>query len=134
MLAVDEDRDQDRVVGCVGVAEDRIVVKKGVALAEIRVELAHRAGLKPGAEDVHLQALGGCEELVVGGDDRAGEVARHVEDRGAAGTEEGVGHLPDDRFEPVREDGEQGRVHKALFLHASGLRGFQILGHPSSNL
>ncbi len=134
VLALDEDGDQDRVVGGVGVAEDRVVVEKGIALAEIGVKLAHRAGLQPGAEDMHLQTLRGSEELVVRGDDRAGEVARHVEDRGAAGAEEGVGHLPDDRFEAVCKDGKQGRVHEALFLHGSGLRGSQILGHPSSNV
>ena len=39
---------------------------------------------RPGAEHVHLQALGGGEQLVVGGDDAAGEVARHVEDAPSA--------------------------------------------------
>ena len=59
VLAVDEDGHQDRVVGGVGVAENRVVVEEGVALPQVRMQLAHRAGLQSGAQHVHLQALGG---------------------------------------------------------------------------
>ena len=132
VLAVDEDRDQDRVVGGVGVAEHRVVVQEGVALAQVRVQLAHRARLQPGAEHVHLQALGGGEELVVGGDDRAGEVPRHVEDRGATGAEERVGHLAHDRFEAVREHRHQRRVE--LVHGLGGAAGAGLLAHANSSL
>ena len=66
MLAVDEHGHEDRVVGGVRVAEDRVVVQVGVALAQVGVQLAHRAGLQAGAEHMHLQSLGGREQLVLG--------------------------------------------------------------------
>ena len=113
VLAVDEHGHQDRVVGRVRVAQHRVVVQERVALAQVGVQRAHRARLQAGAEHVHLQALGGGEQLVVGGDDRAGEVARHVQDRGAPGPEQRVGHLPHDRFEAVGEDRHQRRVELA---------------------
>ena len=114
MLAVDEHRHQDRDVGGVGVAEVGVVVDERVALGQVvAVKLAHRRGLQPGAEDVHLKALGGGEQLIVGGDDRAREVAGHVEDGRAPGAKQRVGHLADDRLEPVGEHREQHRVDAA---------------------
>ena len=84
MLAVDEDRHQDRMVGAVRIAEVNVVVQKRVALDEVRMEIAHRLAQKLRAENMDRQALGGSEHLVVAGDQRAGKIARHVEHRRAA--------------------------------------------------
>jgi len=110
VLAVDEHGHEDRVVGGVRVSEHRVVVQVGVALSQVGVQRAHRARLQPGAEHMHLQALGGREQLIVGRDDRAGEVARHVDDRRAPGAEQRVRHLAHDRFEAMREHRDQRRV------------------------
>ena len=66
VLALEEHRNEDRVVGRVRVAEVRVVVEEGVALGEVGVELRHRLGEELRADHVHRQPLGGCQELVVG--------------------------------------------------------------------
>ena len=99
VLAVDEHRHEDRVVGGVRVAEVRVVVEEGVALArgrgcssriDARLQVRRRSTWtgRPSADG---------EQLVVGGDDRAREVARGVEHRRAPGAEQRVRHLADDR-------------------------------------
>ena len=109
MAAVDEHRHQQRVVGGVRVAAQRIVVQERVARREVGVQLAHRARLQSGAEHVRLQPLGRGQQLVVGGHDAAREVARHVEHRAATGAEQRVRHLADDHVEAVGEHrGEDG--------------------------
>ena len=114
VLTVQDHRHQQRVIGGVRVAQVRVVVKVGVAVGEVRVQLAQPAGLEPGAENVHLQPLGGGQQLVFGGHDAAGEVAGHVQHRGPAGAEQGVAHLPDDRVEPAGQHGQQHRVQAGL--------------------
>ena len=81
MLALDEDRHEDRVISWMRVADVRIVVQEGVAVGEVGVQLGHRLGQELGTDDVHREALGRCQQLVVGRDQRAREIARHVEHR-----------------------------------------------------
>ncbi len=114
VLAADDDGDEDRVVGRVRVAEVGVVVEEGIAAREVVVQLRHRLGEVLRAHDVHRQALGGSEQFVVGRHQRAGEVARLVDDRRARGAQERVGHLTADAVEAVGHDGQQDRVERLL--------------------
>ncbi len=116
VLAIDEDGDQDDMICRVGVAEVGIVMEEGVALADIVMQIGDRLGQKLHADDVHRQPLGGSEEAVVAGDERAGEVARHVEHRRAPGAQQRVLHLAHDGVEAVGDDRQQNRIerHQAL--------------------
>ena len=107
VLAIDEDRNEDDVVGRVGVAEVRIVVQERVALPDVVMQLGDGFGQELHANDVHRQPLGGGEEPVVAGDQRAREVARHVEHRRASRAQQRVFHLAHDGVETVGDDGEQ---------------------------
>ena len=107
VLAVDEHRHQDRVVGAVSVAEIDVVVQKGVALGEIRVQIAHRLGQELRPEDVYRQSLGGGQQLILAGHQRAGKVSRHVEHRGATRAQQRVGHLTADTIEAVGDYRQQ---------------------------
>ena len=118
VLAVDDDGDEDRVVGRVRVAEVRVVVEEGIAACEVVVQLGHRLGQVLRAHDVHRQPLGGGEQLVVGRHERAREVARLVDDRRARRAQERVRHLAADAVEAVGDDCEQDRVERPLRLGA----------------
>ena len=101
------------MVGGMGVAEVGVVVEEGVALLQIVVQVGHRLGEELHPDHVHGQALGGGKQPAVGGDQRAREVARHVEHGGAAAAQERVLHLAHDRVEAVRDDREQHGVEGA---------------------
>ena len=81
--------------------------RKASPSADVVVEVGRRLGQELHADHVHRQALGGREQAVVGGDQRAGEVAGHVQDGRAAGAQQRVLHLAHDRVEPVRDHREQ---------------------------
>ncbi len=121
VLAVDEDRHEDRVVGRVRVAEIGVVVQERVALLEPRMELRHRLGQELHADDVDRKPLGRSQQLVLGGDERAREVAGHVEHRRAPRAQQRVRHLPADAVEAVREHRQQHRIEllPGLSLHRS---------------
>ena len=75
VLPVDEYRHQKRVIGRMGVAAIGVVVQIGVALADVALVInAHVLALQVGAEDVDRQSFGGGEELIVAGEDAAGEI------------------------------------------------------------
>ena len=133
VLPIDEDGDQDGVVGRVRVAEVGVVVQERVALGEIVVELRHGLREVLRAHDVHGQALGGGEQLVVGGDDGAGEVARLVDDGGARGAQERVRHLAADAVEPVGDHRQPDRVERALLdsAHCVASGRFELPGARS---
>ena len=106
------------MVGRVGVAQVGVVVEEGVALAEVRVDLRHRLAQELHADHVHRQPFRGGEQLLVGGHDGAGEVARHVEHRRPPRPEQRVRHLAADRVQPVRHHGEQDRIELSLRYRA----------------
>ena len=114
MLAlVVEHRHEDAHVRRVGVAVVGRVVHEGIALAELRVKLLHALRHQVGAaEHVHGDALGEAEELVVGGDDAAREVAAGVEDHRAPGADQRVGHGPHDRGEAARKHRQVDRIER----------------------
>jgi len=114
VLALAEDRHHDRVVARVRIRLIGIVVEVGVALAHLRVGASDRRRLQVGAEDVDRHPLRRRQQLVVGGGDRAGEVARDRDHRRVAGPQQRPGHVADDRVEAVGEDGEQGGVEDAV--------------------
>ena len=65
------------MVGRMGIAAIGIVVEIGVALADVPLVIfVHVLALQMGAEDVDRQALGGCEKLIVAGENAAGEIPR----------------------------------------------------------
>ena len=118
VLALVEHRHQDRVIGRVAVAAVGVVVEIGVALAELRVPLAHDGGLDVHAEDVDRHGLRGRQHLVVRGDDGAGKIPRDADDGRARAVQHGVGHLAADRVHAVGHDRE---VEGAEPLLARGL-------------
>jgi hypothetical protein len=71
VLAVVEDRDEDRVVGRVCVAEVGVVVQEGVALPDVVVQLRHRLRQELHPDHMDWQPLRRGEQLVVGSDERA---------------------------------------------------------------
>ena len=88
-----DDRHEQAVVGGVRVAVVGRVVQERVAASQLRVQSLIRARHQVGAaHDVDRQALGGREELGLGGQDAAGEVTRRVQDARAAGRSERVLH------------------------------------------
>ena len=103
------------MIPCVRIAVIGGVVEVGIAPTEVGMYLGHVAGdqIGPG-HHVDRQALGGDEELVVGGDDAAGEVAGIGDDAGASGPEESVRHLADDALHPVGEDGKLHTIDAGL--------------------
>ena len=105
-------RHQDGVIGRVRAAVIGRVVQESVAPREIGVKLLHRGRhqIWP-AQHVDRQALGGRQQVAVGGDNAAREVARRVEHARAPGTEERVGHLAADGLEALVEDRKLDAVH-----------------------
>ena len=84
--------------------------RKASPAVERRVDLLHVARDQVGAaHDVDREALGHREQLVVGGEDAAGEVACGVEDRGACRAKQRVHHRAGDALEPVAEQCESQR-------------------------
>ena len=110
VLPLVEDRDEDRVIGRVRVPEIRVVVEERVALRDLRVQLGHRLREELHPDDVDRQALRRRKELVLGRDERAGEVSRHVENGRAPGPQERVRHLAADAVQAVRKHGQQNGV------------------------
>ena len=105
MLAINEDRHQEGVVGRMGVAAIGIVVEIGVAFADVaRVIAGHILPLQMGAEDVDRQSFGRGEKLIVAGEDAAREVARARDDRRTGRAQQRVGHFAHDAVEPVGND------------------------------
>ena len=117
-----------------GVAEVGVVVQEGVALRQIVVQVGHRLGEELHPDHVHRQPLGGGEQPVVGGDQRAREVARHVEHGRAAAAQQRVLHLAHDRVEPVRDDREQHGVEGAHAAATSLAGDCPRVRGPSSDL
>ena len=111
--AFPEDGHEDDVVGRVGVAEIRVVVQERVAFGQVVVQVGDGLGEELHPDHVHREALGRREQAVVGRDQRAGEVACHVEHRGATGAQQRVLHLAHDRVEAVGDDGERHGVEGA---------------------
>ena len=96
-----DDRHQDRMIRRMRAAVIGRIVEKCVAAFEAWVVVGHRPAhdLRP-AEHMDGQALGGSEQLVIGGQHGAGKVMRDRQDARAAGAEERIGHLPRDAVEP----------------------------------
>ena len=113
------------MVSRVGVPEIRVVVKERVPLDQKWMQIGHRFREELHSDHVHRQALRRGEQPVVAGDQRAGEVAGHVQHRGAAGAQERVLHLADDRVEPVGDHRERDGVE----AHAIA---FSRTGRPSA--
>ena len=88
--------------------------RKASPSREVGVEVGHRLGQVLHAEHVHRQALGGGEQPVVAGDERAREVARHVEDRRAAGAQQRVLHLAHDAVEAVGDHRQQDGIEELM--------------------
>ena len=106
---------EDAHVGRVGVAVVGRVVHERIALTELRVKLLHALRHQVrAAEHVHGDALGEAEELVVSGDDAAGEIAAGVEDHRTPGADQRVGHTAHDRGEAAREHGQVDRVEAGV--------------------
>lgn len=105
MCPLVEDGHNYGVVGGVGAADVGVVMEKRIALRELGVEIFHRAADEARAEDVHRQPLGRGDQVVLGGDERAREVARD-ERGGAGGADQGVGHFAGDAVEAVGHDQE----------------------------
>jgi hypothetical protein len=111
MLAADEDRHQESVVGRMGVAAVRIVVEIRIALADIALVVsAHILALQMGAENVHRQALGRGKQLIVAREDAAREIPGARYHRRTRRAQQRVGHLANDAVEPVGDDGHHHRI------------------------
>jgi hypothetical protein len=122
VLAADEHRHQEGMVGRVGVAAVRVVVEIRVALADVaRVIAAHVLALQVGAEDVHRQAFGRCEQMIVAGESAAGEIAGAGNDCGARRAQQRIGHLAYDAVEPIGDHGHDHGVERVGVRLASGL-------------
>ena len=88
---------------------------------ESRMELLHAAGHEIGpAQQMDRDALGHREQLVLGGDDAAGEVPALIQDHRAPGPDQRVGHAADDRRVAAREHGQVDRVEGAVSATVSG--------------
>jgi hypothetical protein len=108
MLALVEHRHHVGVVGGMGVAAVGIVVEIGVTAADVvAVVLAHIGRLDVAAEDVHRQAFGRGEQLVVARHEAAGEIAGGGDHGGPRGAQQCVGHLAHDAVEAVRHHGHE---------------------------
>ena len=95
-----DDRHQDRMIGRVRAAVVGRIVQEGIAALQLADGCRSSSGHDVrAAQDVDRQALGGGEQLVIGGQHDAGEVMRDGEDARAAGAEERVRHLPGDAVE-----------------------------------
>ena len=103
-------RHEDHVVGRVRVAQVRVVVQEGVAVADVVVQVGDRLRQELHADHVHRQALRRGEQPRIAGDERAREVARLVEHGGAPAAQERVLHLADDRVHAVGDDRQQHRI------------------------
>ena len=114
-----DDRHHDGMIGRVRVAVIGRVVEEGIAPAELRMERQHRARHDVGSDQhVRGQALGLGEQLVAGGQDAAGEIARAVDQARARGPEQRVRHLARDRLEPARKHREPDPVPHGSTLTA----------------
>ena len=129
VLAADEHRHQEGVVGRMGVAAVGVVVEIRIALADVaRMIAAHVLALQVGAEDVHRQAFGRCEQMIVAGEDAAGEIAGAGNDRRARRAQQRIGHLAHDAVEPI---GDHGHDHGVEWVVAR-LAGWPWASAPSS--
>ena len=116
MLVIDEHRHQKCVVGRMGVAAIRIVVEISIAFANVARVIARQVlALQVGAEDMHRQPFGRGEELIVAGEDAAGEIARARNHRRARRAQKRIGHFAHDAVEPVGDDGHHHRVEHIGF-------------------
>ena len=105
--AIVEDRHQDRVVGGVRVAVVGRIMQEGVARLDVGVELHHRPGHQVGAaQHVDRVAVGGGQQIAVGGHERAGEVARRVDHARARRAQQRVRHLAGHALEALLHDRE----------------------------
>ena len=106
-------RHQDRVIGRVRATVIGRVVQEGVAPREAGVKRRHRGRHQVrAAQHVDRQALGGRQQVAIGGDDAAREVACRVEHARAPGAEERVGHLAADGLEALVQDRKLDAVHR----------------------
>ena len=111
MLAADEDRHQEGMVSRMSVAAVGVVVEIRVALADVALVIAaHILALQMGAENVHRQALGRGKQLIVAGENAAGEIPRARYHGRTRGAQQRVGHLTNDAVEPVGDDGHHHRI------------------------
>ena len=111
-LRLVENRNEDDVIGGVGVAVVGGVVQERVARPQVGVHLDHRLAERVCAHHVDGKALRVDEQVVGAGRDAAGEVARAVQDAGASGSKQRVAHLARDTFEARRKDGQLGSAQR----------------------
>ena len=109
-LALEEDRHAERQIGVMGPAIEGAVVEIGVALLDVLEELDDRPGGQLQRRDVDRQRFLDADQAAVIGEDPAGHVAGVLDDAGAAGLHDRIGHLADDRFDPARDDRQQDGV------------------------
>ena len=120
MLALPEHRHHVGVVGGMGVAAIGVIVEIGIAAADVAFMVtAHVGGLDMAAEDVDRKSLSRCEQLVVAGDETAGEIARRRNDRRPRCAQQRVGHLADDTIEAVGHHRHQDGIEAGVWIAVS---------------
>ena len=86
------------------------VVEEGVALFDIVEELGERPGREVDGRRVHRDALLDADQPVIVGEDRAGHIARDLDDARLAGAQHAVAHLAQDGAEAAGEHRKQHRI------------------------
>ena len=126
-LAVEVHGHAERQVRVVRDARVGAVVEKGVALFDIVEELGERPGREVDGRRVHRDALLDADQPVVVGEDRAGHVARDLDDTRLAGAQHAVAHLAQDGAEAAGEHREQHRVEvRRRFRHGAAADGDRV--------
>jgi len=106
MLLTNKDWDDDGPVRRVGIAVIRVVVKIGVALAEIRVNPAHGSGLEVSAKNMRRDAFRRRQQLVFSRNDGARKIPRLADDRRARGAHHNTLHLAQYCVDAICHDGQ----------------------------
>ena len=116
---MDEDRNQNHMVGSMRIAHVRVVVQECIAFTNVLVQFHHVLPQWSGAEHVHRDAFCRCEKLVVCRQDGAREIARGVDDGGSSRTQQAAGHFADNAVKRVGKHRELYGIKFARHGYAS---------------